>query len=504
MSKQLSDISPYVTNMNDSVYCLRGLPPEVCAVLFAYVSRSSASFRENLRLLLSQGDVQLSAIGEKTEEFQTAKAARFHEKWVLGYGHSSVAEHAELKIAIDELSILAAKAVEDNRLAAFTEKSSRYQVFDADRFYWPVEMKQSPWLSEARTLVSDLYELYHRLYDPMREELAEACPRPEGLSDKAWESTLHAAACDVIRYLLPAGTLTSMGVSVNARAAAHMIRKLRASSLSELRHLGDRICEEGGRITPVLLKYAMPSTFVRELPDRVRKTGLLPVEEQPVNATERVRLIRWDQDGVQRVLADLLFAFGDTSLQHALQLVSSMDKEERLSLLQAACGGMEKHDWPPRSLEQASITVEFCVDYGAYRDLQRHRMATQSQPLLGCRWGYETPSMLSDNQQYHNLMQRAANLWQKLRMQDPGMAQYFVPLAYRQRFAMQMNLREAEHIIRLRSSAAGHWSYRQAAQDLYHIVTECYPELSSCFRVDLKEHAWARAGEELRRKQGRA
>ncbi len=500
MSSKTVDISHYVTSTTDSVYCLRNLPPEVCAVLFAYVSRSPASFRDNLRLLLSQGDVDLPADHTRSE-FQTEKASRFHEKWVLGYGHSSVAEHAELKIAVDELSILAAKAVEDNRLAAFTEKSSRYQVFDADRFHWPAEIAQSKWREEAKGLIQDLYHMYHSLYDPVRAQLADARPRPEGLSDKAWESTLHAAACDVIRYLLPAGTMTSMGISINARAAAHMIRKLRASELEELRILGDRFCEEGSRITPVLLKYAAPGAFASGWQERIREAGREPVEEAVHENPQRVRLLDYDVDGVERILADLLFSSGDTSLLAARKLAASMSTNDRQELLAAALGNMDKHDWPPRALEQAGLTVEFCVDYGAFRDLQRHRMCTISQAPLGCRWGYDTPEILVENREYHELMKRATQLWHKLNTESRAAAQYFVPLAFRQRFVMKLNLREAEHIIRLRSSAAGHWSYRRAAQDLYHILVGCYPELEAYYRVDLEEHSWARAGEEARKTQ---
>ncbi len=504
MQSEHQSVDRYVTNSDRRVYCLRGLPPEVRAVLFAYVSRSPLSFRENLKKLLREGELDLAA-EDPGPRFDSARASRFHEKWVLEYGHASVAEHANLHFAVEDVSMLAAKILEDNRLASFTEKSSRYQVFDLHRFHWPAELEPGPLREEAHALVGDLFRAYGELYEPVRELLAAKTERPTGLGERAWRGTLHAAVCDVIRYILPAGTLTSLGITANARSAAHMIRKLRAHPLAEMRGLGDELEREGTAICPVLLKHARPGSYALERGERLkavlRELDLPPQDEQARHTAPRVRLVDHDPEGGEAVCADLLYASGKRSREEAGHLARGMGLQRRRRLLAAALDRMGPHDWPPRALEQVMVTVEFCVDFGAFRDLQRHRMATQSVPPLDCAWSYETPPALERlpaGGRFHELMQRAAETWHRISGHNAQAASYFVPLAYRIPFTLRMNLRECEHLVRLRSARSGHPSYRLAAVELQRLLGEAYPELIDWFRVDREETPWARAGEEER------
>jgi thymidylate synthase ThyX len=497
------ELSSYVSNVDRPVYALRNLPPEVTAVLFAFVSRSSASFRDNLKTLLQVGQLEgMSSMGA----FDDARASAFHEKWVLGYGHSSVAEHADLHFAIDELSILAAKILEDNRLAAYTEKSSRYQVFDANRFHWPVEIKGHACEDEARTLIEDLFTAYQAMHDPVRDYLTSSNQRPRGLSGRAWKQSLHAATCDVIRYLLPAGSMTSLAISVNARSAAHLICKARSFPLDEIRQLGHAIEAEGTKVTPVLLKYAEPNPWQRDTHERMRslvkEQGVCPEMEPSAKDLPRVRLIDFDSDALSTVLADWLYEHGQFDMPSARQYVKELKPEAATTLLERALEGMTSHDRLPRAFEQIMVTVEFCVDYGAFRDLQRHRMGTQTNPLPGCAWGWECPDVLLDMPEleasFDALMQRSADLWKKLVKDLPDAASYFVPMAFKKRFSMKMNLREAEYLVQLRSGPAGHTSYRSAAQDLHRLMCEAYPEFKAYFRANYEEPAFARAASESR------
>jgi thymidylate synthase ThyX len=500
-------LKPFVTNLDRPVYALRNLPPEVVAVLFAYVSRSAASFRDNLLKLMEEGDVALGT-APGGDPFRSGRASAFHEKWVLGYGHASVAEHAELKLAIEDLSILAAKAVEDARLASFTEKSSRYQVFDAGRFHWPAELAGHELEPELRALVDELFAAYAEWYGPLKERLAAEYGRPEGLSERAWQGTLHAAACDGIRYLLPAGALTSLGMSINARGAAHLVRKLRAHPLQELRALGDAIEGEAGQVVPVLLKHAQPSVWQMAAPLRLENEleQLGVVEPEPWSgsgAPPLVRLLDCDSHAVPKICADWIFQSGACSLREARRRAEVLEPRELHRLLCAALDGMDRHDWPPRAFEQAALTAEFCVDYGAWRDLQRHRLLSPTNPPLGCRWGWETPPELAllpgAMERFEALMGRARGLWERLAGDQPLAAAYCVPMAFRVRFAMRMNLRETEHLVRLRSSVAGHLSYRRVAWALHEELARVWPELSPWLRVDRRPAAFARAHAEQAR-----
>ncbi len=492
-----SRIAAYVTNLDKPVYALRNLPPEVVAVLFAYVSRSPKSFRDNLEQLLSEGD--LSTQLSRRDTFQEERASRFHEKWVVGYGHASVAEHASLHLALEDVSILAAKVLEDTRLAAFTEKSSRYQVFDQGRFHWPAELAGHPLEKRARDHVARLFSLYSELYHELIVQMA-AEERPEELSDRAWKQVLHAAACDEVRYLLPAGTLTSLGMTLNARTAAHLIRKLRAHPLAEMRELGDRLHEEGEKVTPVLLKYSQPAEWQSGGLERF-------LDERPgtENGPElpRLRVVDASPDAEVHVLADLRSLLLDEDLECARARAFAMSADERKHFFEEIFREMGPFEVPPRALEKAELTMECCVDYGAYRDLQRHRILSPTLPDFGCRWGYELPDRLAVHarrDEVVQLLEESASLWREFAAWNPKVASYIVPMAFRYRFLMRMNLRQAEHMIRLRSASAGHPSYRRVAQEMYREVVRLWPGLAAAFRVDLKDHAWAREKGEARKK----
>lgn len=474
-------LAAHVTNLDQPVYALRGLPPEVVAVLFAQVSRSAAGFRENLLKLMEEEGLEGNAPGGSG--FDQARASAFHEKWVLGYGHSSVAEHATLHLAVEELSMLAAKALEEARLASFTEKSSRYQVFDAGRFHTPVEWRGLPEEGEALAMVKELYATYARLYRQRLVEL-EAEGKPQALSERAWRQALHAGACDTARYFLPAGACTSLGMTLNARSLAHLIRRLRAHGLEELRRLGDALEAEGRQITPVLLKHSQPTPYQATFPQTLRQAldkGLSALGRQPIDGeTPRVRVLDATPDGEARVLADWLFQAQELPLEQARAVALGMDQEERRLLFQEILGGRGPHDAAPRALEQAVVTAEFCLDYGAFRDLQRHRLASQTLQPLGCLWGWDLPDELAlgpARQELEDLLGRVAALWERLARHHREAAAYGVPLAFRHRFVLTLNLREADHLIRLRSTPAGHMSYRRAAWDLYHGICAHYPQL---------------------------
>ncbi|MBC8478412.1 FAD-dependent thymidylate synthase, partial [bacterium] len=185
-------LKPFVTNLEDPVYCLRNLPPEVQAVLFAYVSRSPASFRDNLLKLLRDEEVALQ--GVSGWDVMTSERTRaFHEKWVIGYGHGSVAEHADLKFALEDVSIIASKIIEDHRLAGYTEKSTRYQHFSDNRFYFPEEVMATEQGEYARELVADLYRMYHAALEPVSQYFSGVISRGDR-SERAWTNAVHAAA----------------------------------------------------------------------------------------------------------------------------------------------------------------------------------------------------------------------------------------------------------------------------------------------------------------------
>jgi len=260
--RMTQSLEHFVTDTQAPVYCIRNLPEEVASVLFAYVSRSPSSFRQNLESLLGEEGIEA---GVATAAFDPAseKARAFHEKWVVGYGHSSVAEHSVLRYGLEGVSILATKLLEDNRLASYTEKSTRYQYFGRDTWLRDPALAASSFGAECEARLNALMDLYRDTFDKLDAHLRRRHPPKPGAKPGPYEAALKAQVCDAARYLLPLATRTMLAVTVNARAAAWMITKLLSHPLAEARFLGLAMREQGRRVCPTLLRHADESPFLQ-------------------------------------------------------------------------------------------------------------------------------------------------------------------------------------------------------------------------------------------------
>ena len=223
----------------------RELTEEQLAVAFAMTSRNPQPFDEIAR--------------QVTEE----RAADFHERWVLNYGHASVAEHAVLHMAVENVSRLACDTLEDNRLASYTEKSSRYQVLERGHYHVPTELNEDASLREVYVSTCDtLFVAYEKTVDGLLAHLSNVTPRNEREREGAYNLRLRRVATDAARFLLPAATLTNVGVTLNARSMEHAVRKLLSSQLAEEREVGEELKEQGREITPTLIKYADYNEYI--------------------------------------------------------------------------------------------------------------------------------------------------------------------------------------------------------------------------------------------------
>jgi len=238
-------LRPYVTNVDRPIFALKNLPEEVVAVLFAYYSRSRESLRRNLLKLIQEKDLDLEERLEwaATDRDELAlarqKAKEFHEKWVVGYGHASVAEHAVAHLAIEDVSIVASKIIEDTRLASYTEKSTRYVVFDRDKFYRVPCLMESLHARLYAETCAFLLETYTRLGEPVVAAIKGETPREEKQTERGYETACKAKSCDILRYVLPAATLTNIGMTINGRLLEYLITKLLSHPLEEAREVGD-------------------------------------------------------------------------------------------------------------------------------------------------------------------------------------------------------------------------------------------------------------------------
>ena len=265
------DVSRFFSNTDGSVYALQNLPEEVVAYLFARYSRSTLSLRDDLRQMIEAEDMGALIGGAAPERGGEGfahiqeRARAFAEKYVLGYGHNSVAEHGCVHLAIEDVSIIASKLIEDARLASYTEKSTRYVAFDPAKVYYPPEVMAEPRLAdEYRGTIEALLSAYVGWTEPVIAQIKARVPRGERQTERAYAAACRASAFDVLRYLLPAATWTNIGLTLNARSLEHLITKLLSQPLPEGQALGARLKAEAQHVVPTLLKYADPSTYRAE------------------------------------------------------------------------------------------------------------------------------------------------------------------------------------------------------------------------------------------------
>jgi len=458
--------------MTRRIYLICKLPPETVAVTFAKTSRSPEPF-----------DIIAEGLTDK-------KSAEFHERWVVGYGHSSVAEHAVLHIALEDISIAAAKAIEENRLSSFTEKSTRYQVYDPERFFRPPAVIESGLGEKYVRSMQQLMRLYIEGIEQTVAWHQQYLTREKDETDRAFAGRCRAKSCDLMRYFLPAGTLTNLGWTVNARVLEYAISKLLISPLNELRDIGNEIKEVACDHVPTLVKYAQPNEYLahcgipsQQLPPELPEEQI--VAHNALGENE-VRLVKYDPAAEDKVIAALAYPRARGDYEHLLAWVRSLSVNEKDSLLQAAIGSPRSFDAGPRALEAISYTFEITIDYGAWRDIQRHRMCTQLLQEFSPDLGYAEPKefgRIGLSKTYRQAREVAMETYRQMTMQFPADAKYVLPLGYRVRTIFIMNLREAFHFVRLRSSPHGHQSYRRVAVKLWDQIAKVHPLLARHLRA---------------------
>lgn len=444
----------------------RALSPETIAVAFAKTSRSPESFR--------------TIAAELSDE----KSAQFHEKWVVGYGHASVAEHAVLHIAFENVSRLAIESIESNRLASYTEKSTRYQKWGTDDFTIPPELDDHPLRSEFVETIRLLFKTYADSLNPVRALVLDRFPRRENEKDEAWDRRIRSKYVDVCRFLLPAASLANVGMTANARVIENTIRKMLSHELLEVREIGMQVKEVSKAETPTLVKYADAVPYISET---VKEFEGLETSAFETGAGEWCTLIDYDRRGEKKVLAAALYRFGNMSYLEAFAYVDAISADAQARLAESLLGRLDKFDIPLRELEYSTYTFDLVMDQGAYAEFKRHRMMSQTPQRLTTQLGYATPLLITEagfGLEYEAAMDSADEMFEKLYEFNPAVAQYVVPNGFNRRVLAQFNLREAFAFCQLRSAANAHFSIRRVAQKIYEEMALVHPLLTKYMKLN--------------------
>jgi len=494
-------LSCYCTNLDKNVYGLINLPQIVCGALFSRYSRSSKSAREVLLdEFIKDPNMNFEQIVQKIQNANeqinaTQKAEEFYNRVLVGYGDDSVAELGGAHVAIEQISNIATKFIEDSRIGLSPlEKSTRYVYFDQKdnnnnySYYKGQEIIESKVGKEYIKTCDYLFDTYSRLIKEVYQKLTEKYPQGLDVSKRAYESTIKAKTCDIIRGVLPASTLTNMGIYGNGRAYEYLLTKMYASDLVEINKLADQLYEELSKIIPSFVKR-IKNPHGQEMINYLKNTKnefkeYIKEKYSPRHKSQdkMLRLIYYDKEGYEKVISAILFEAG-LDFEDAINLTSKLEQKEKDLIVEKYVGQRKnRRHKPGRAFEMPYYTFEICANFGIYRDIQRHRILTQARQNLDCYFGYDIPKELEEfgfKEEFKDAMELAKDTYILMENElGKEIAQYVVPMAYKIKWMINLNLREAFHLIELRSSVQGHQDYRKLVINIFDEIKKVHPDLA--------------------------
>jgi thymidylate synthase ThyX len=502
-------LAPHFTNLDRPVFGLVNLPETVKGALFARYSRYAGTLR---RLFLDEFADSVPEV-PAIEGAEGDRAAALYERIFLGYGDDSVAQLGGAHVACEWTSNLLTKILQRPRLASYLEQSTRYIAYDTQLagfgYRYHRDARFGP---EYERAMDDLFATYTRLLDGMTAWIAEQFPRSDDESAGAHARAVRAKALDLVRGVLPASSLSHMGIYASGQTYEQLVLHLLAHPLEEAQAYGRMLLEELQKIIPsFVVRVPRPDRggrWIEFLEDR-RETaavaaGRLGLAEPEAAAAPSVRLLR--AHGTEAELAAaLLYEATAVGEDEALHAVASLSAEELAALLRELVGTREnRRHRPGRGFETLRYRFEIVSDYGAFRDLQRHR-------LLTCQWQRLSPDLGADvphelvaaglGSEYGRALAAARDEYERLR--DEGLveeAPYALCLAFRIRYVLELDAREALHLIELRSGREGHPSYRAVAHEMRRAIAGVHPNVAAAmtFVDDSQEERLERLLSEMR------
>ncbi|MBI1734080.1 MAG: FAD-dependent thymidylate synthase [Candidatus Rokubacteria bacterium] len=513
-------LAPYFTSLDGPVFALVNLPEVVKGALFARYSRSPKSLRRLfLDEFLSTGTLWAPA----PAAFDTTRAEQLYERVFFEYGDDSVAQLGGVHLACEGASNILTKVLEWGRLMAYLEQSTRYIPYDDRpggryRYHVPAELGGELRLRYVTTLDA-AFDTYRAWLPRMRDFYAARYPLGAGESEAAWRTSLRAKALDTLRGLLPAATISNVGIYATGQAYEQLLLRMRAHPLAEVRAYADLMLVELRKVIPAFLRRvdlpergAAWSGYLADTREETARVAAAFLSAEPIEPREEVTLTDFDPDGEIKVVAAALYAATALPDDQLLAAARRMSPDERAAVLRAYVGkrGNRRHR-PGRAFERTTYRFDVLTDYGAFRDLQRHRLLTLEWQRLSPRHGSMMPEAVAEagaGDDWRSVMDASAALHDDLAGAGlDEVAPYAVAMAYRVRFYMEMNAREAMHVIELRTAPQGHPAYRRVCQRMHRLIADRHRAIADAMTfadhtdVELERLEAERAAE--RRRAGR-
>ena len=479
-------LTPYFTNLDSPVFAITNLPEVVKGALFARYSRSAKSLR---RLFLDEFSSNMAATAVATSEVGVERAEKLYTRVFSDYGDDSVAQLGGAHIACEGASNILTKILERGRLMSYLEQSTRYvpytdQLNGRWKYLIPEEIKDPVLWKHYTETLDAAFATYARWLEPTQAHYRKQFPKATGDSDGVYRAAIRAKALDTLRGLLPAATQSNVGIYGSGQPYEALLLQMRANPLAEAQQYATAMLIELRKVIPAFLtrvdrpdrggrwsKYLAGNQIAMQ---SLSATILEQIKPEP---RDEVVLTDYDPDGEIKIVAGALYAVSRLPDDQLLSIARSMSTEERVSILQAYVGDRtNRRHKPGRAFERATYRFDVLSDYGAFRDLQRHRLLTLEWQTLTTAHGFTEPAAIEEVgalNDWQKVMTATADLYDTLITHGlERIASYAVSMAYRVRFYMQMNAREAMHLIELRSAPQGHPAYRRVSQKMHKLIGE--------------------------------
>ncbi|MBN2144959.1 MAG: FAD-dependent thymidylate synthase [Candidatus Aureabacteria bacterium] len=521
-------LAPFVTNTDQSIFALKNLPEVIKGALFSRYSRSKLGLRSLLlKEFICSAESGFNEMAKNVsdkeifKEDYIKKAQDFYDRVLDGYGDDSIGELGGAHLALEDISILATKVLEDARIGGSPlEKSTRYIYFDEKingdyRFLKEPVLMDSPFKELYLSTCRFLFDTYSSLVKPLSSYVEKMNPAETDPVSPAYKTSVRARVCDSLRGLLPTSTLTNMGIFGNGRFFESLLQRLSVSNLQEIQEIGNRAFQELQKVVPSFIRradsshrhYTSWSEFFHKQEAHLKQAAekiIVSLHEHTPPSLESVRLTDHDKDAEWKVAAALLYPHVSFSLSELRQQMHSSSGYRWKDLFQTLANERQnRRHKPPRALEHADYTFDLLADFGMFRDLHRHRILTQERQKLSTSLGYMVPEdvlMSGLEKPYRSALDQAASAYEKINVHFPHEAQYVVPLAYRIRWYFKINLRSLIWMCELRSMPQGHIHYRKMAQEIARKVMEVHPGFIPFFKfMDFDDHALGRLDQEKKK-----
>ncbi len=516
-------LEPFFTNLDKPVFAVTFLPPEVIGALCSRASRAKDDLRVTLLNEFIKPFVQedneygrsLKALIDFLHKypieliFSNPKGREFYIKWLAQFGDDSIAQMAGAHLIYTSLSQLAIKHFEDMRIGiAPIEKSTRYVDYSTKvdgryRYYMDEELEKIQGYTET---MDNLFDTYASLLGKYLEFLKKRYPDEK-------ESLLKTKAFDVVRKLLPVSTLSQVSFFGNGQAFEYLINRSLDNKIREVRWAGKTAFEELSKVIPAFLRRVEAEdakNYRRYLSERGKRVQEAVNEvnwEKETSSSESVKLLEYDPDGEDKIIAGLLYLELKEPYNSVLEKVKNLSSADKEKILDKVLKDRKyKYYKIPRAFENAYLRFEITMNIGAWRDLHRHRMLTQYRQRFNIDNGFDIPEELKEanlDSEYVSAIKKAEELFRKVEKIDQDLAQYCCTLAHKVRFIQYQNLRGFFWEAELRTIPEGHPDYRKIEHEKIALIKNIYPLIGKYLLVDMNDYDFARrmAAKQIEKKE---